>query len=40
MGGRFVPRIFGWMVHAEVFAGDDPAAIWGGDEHGHGHGSH
>ena len=33
VGGVFVPRIFGWMVHAKVFAGDDPATIWG-DEHG------
>jgi hypothetical protein len=32
VGGRFAPTIFGWMLHANVFAGDDPAAIWG-DEH-------
>jgi hypothetical protein len=32
VGGRFVPTVFGWMLHANVFAGDDPAAIWG-DEH-------
>ena len=28
-GGRFLPRVFGWMVHANVFAGDDAAVIWG-----------
>ena len=31
-GGRFVKEIFGWMVHANVFAGDNPNVIWG-DEH-------
>jgi hypothetical protein len=30
--GRFVKQIFGWMVHANVFASDDPAIIWG-DNH-------
>ncbi|MFI5206522.1 MAG: hypothetical protein ACHQX4_00760 [Gemmatimonadales bacterium] len=30
VGGVFLPRIFGWMVHANVFAGDDPSVIWGG----------
>lgn len=34
-GGRFVPRLFGWMAHVYLFAGDDPRAIWGGDEHDH-----
>ena len=29
VGGRFIPHIFGWMVHANVFASDDPAVIWG-----------
>jgi len=33
-GGRFVPRIFGWMAHVYLFAGDDPKVIWG-----EGHGS-
>jgi hypothetical protein len=33
-GGRFVPRIFGWMAHVYMFAGDDPKVIWG-----EGHGS-
>lgn len=28
VGGRFLPRIFGWMVHVQAFAGDDPAVIW------------
>ena len=33
-GGRFVPHLFGWMVHVNAFAGDDPKVIWGGaDEH-------
>lgn len=31
-GGRFEREVFGWMVHANVFAGDDPKIIWG-DEH-------
>ncbi len=30
-GGRFVPRLFGWMAHVYLFAGDDPTMIWGGD---------
>jgi hypothetical protein len=32
VGGTFRDSIFGWMVHANVFAGDDAAAVWG-DEH-------
>lgn len=39
VGGRFLPQIFGWMVHANVYAGDDPKQIWG-DEHGGAHGKH
>ncbi|HEX2723943.1 MAG TPA: hypothetical protein VHM24_13590 [Gemmatimonadaceae bacterium] len=31
-GGRFQEEVFGWMVHANVFASDDPRIIWG-DEH-------
>jgi hypothetical protein len=31
-GGRFVPRLFGWMAHVYLFSGDDPTVIWG-DEH-------
>jgi hypothetical protein len=27
--GRFHDRVFGWMVHAMVFAGDEPGVIWG-----------
>jgi hypothetical protein len=27
-GGRFLPRVFGWMVHANVFESDDPRVIW------------
>lgn len=34
VGGRFVPRIFGWMAHVYLFAGDDPNTIWGGEDHG------
>ncbi len=30
-GGQFEEEIFGWMVHANVFAGDDPEMIWGDD---------
>jgi hypothetical protein len=32
-GGRFVPRLFGWMAHVYLFSGDDPNVIWG-EEHG------
>jgi hypothetical protein len=31
-GGRFVPHLFGWMVHVNAFESDDPAVIWG-DHH-------
>lgn len=34
VGGRFVPRMFGWMVHVMAFASEDPKVIWGG---GHEH---
>jgi hypothetical protein len=30
-GGRFEEEVFGWMIHANVFAGDDPRLIWGDD---------
>ena len=30
--GRWFQQLFGWMVHANVFASDDPAVIWG-DHH-------
>jgi hypothetical protein len=40
-GGKFHEQVFGWMVHAMVFAGDDPATIWGDDHDGHrNHGDH
>lgn len=31
-GGRFLPKVFGWMVHANVYAGNDLASVWK-DEH-------
>ena len=37
VGGNFYPSLFGWMLHANVFAGDDLATIFG-DDHGHEHG--
>jgi len=37
VGGRFYPQVFGWMIHANVFASDDPAVIW---EHEHAGGEH
>ena len=30
-GGRFEKEVLGWMVHANVFASDDPGIIWGDD---------
>ncbi len=33
VGGRFFPRVFGWMVHVNAFSGDDPKVIWGGEDH-------
>lgn len=30
--GRFLPEVFGWMVHANVFESDGPLVIWG-DHH-------
>ncbi|HXV16334.1 MAG TPA: hypothetical protein VD758_06120 [Gemmatimonadaceae bacterium] len=32
-GGRFEKEVFGWMVHANVYASDDPKVIWH-DDHG------
>jgi hypothetical protein len=32
VGGRFVPHLFGWMIHVNAFL-DDSAAVWG-DAHG------
>jgi hypothetical protein len=37
VGGRFRPRLLGWMVHVMAFAGDDPHAIWGVGEGEHHH---
>lgn len=34
VNGRFLPRIFGWMVHVNAFA-DDPGAVWGELRHTH-----
>jgi len=36
-GGRFVPRLFGWMAHVYMFGGNDPLTIWGGDHADHMH---
>ena len=33
--GKFHEQVFGWMVHAMVFAGTDPATVWGGEHAGH-----
>jgi hypothetical protein len=33
--GTFRETVFGWMLHATVFAGDDPATIWGDEHAGH-----
>lgn len=35
--GRFIPQAFGWMVHANVFAGNDLQSIWGDDHMKHDH---
>ncbi len=35
IGGDFHSNLFGWMVHANVFEGDDPATIWGDDHAKH-----
>jgi hypothetical protein len=34
VGGRFEKNVFGWMLHANVFA-DDPAMVWGDEHAGH-----
>ena len=34
-GGRWLEHLFGWMVHANVFASDDLGQIWAGEGHGH-----
>ena len=30
-GGRFIPQAFGWMLHANAFAGNDLKSIWHDD---------
>jgi hypothetical protein len=35
VGGVFHDVVFGWMLQANVLAGDDPQAIWGDDHAGH-----
>ena len=35
VNGSFHESLFGWMVHANVMASDDPAAIWGDAHAGH-----
>lgn len=35
VGGVFHENLFGWMIHANVFEGDDPATIWGDDHAKH-----
>jgi hypothetical protein len=34
VGGKFHESLLGWMIHANVYEGDDLAAIWGGEHHG------
>lgn len=36
-GGRFIEQAFGWMVHANVFAGNDLPSIWHDDHMQHDH---
>jgi len=36
-GGRFIPQAFGWMVHANVFSGNDLRSIWHDDHMEHDH---
>ena len=31
VGGRFQPNLFGWMIHANVFLGEDLATVFGHD---------
>jgi hypothetical protein len=34
VGGKFHESLLGWMIHANVYEGDDLAAIWGSEHHG------
>jgi hypothetical protein len=36
VGGRFIPHLFGWMVHVNAFL-DDSSAVWGDAHGGAGH---
>jgi hypothetical protein len=33
--GRFHESVLGWMIHANVYEGNDLAMIWGGGHHDH-----
>ncbi len=35
VGGTFHANVFGWMVHANIFAGSDLKSIWGDEHAGH-----
>ena len=35
IGGNFHETVFGWMLHANVAATDDPSSIWGDEHAGH-----
>jgi hypothetical protein len=35
VGGKFHDTLFGWMLHANVLEGTDPATIWGDEHAGH-----
>jgi hypothetical protein len=36
-GGKFIEQAFGWMVHANLFAGNDLRSIWHDDHMEHDH---
>jgi hypothetical protein len=36
-GGRFIPQAFGWMLHVNLFAGNDLRSIWHDDHMEHDH---
>jgi hypothetical protein len=37
VGGQFHPSLLGWMIHANVYEGDDLATVWGDEHHGGDH---
>ena len=41
-GGWFLPQLFGWMAHVNVFDGETLESIWGaeGRDHMHTHAHH